>query len=106
VDYATTVLNANDASETQTVNMWTDWASSTYGNADGHSFCGARTYTLQNEASYTWYTLTRDTATQKLTGVIDATTEPDINYVGYSDAGRSTCWPMTIDGSITATSQI
>ena len=84
--------------------MYTDWASTTYGNQDGFTLCGGHTYGLQT--SYAWYTLTQDSTARTMTGVIDATLTSEINYVGFTDATRNTCWNVQVDGSITAFPQI
>ena len=55
------IAYVDQAADTQTV-LATDTASSTYGNLDGFSFCGPRTYAITTTA-YSFLILAGDTLT-------------------------------------------
>ena len=64
----------NQAADTQTV-LATDTASYTYGNADGFTLCGPRTYSIA-PSSYTFLSITGDVLTLQSTDPAEATASP------------------------------
>ena len=73
-----TVLNmlayVNMAAETQTV-LATDTASTSYGNGDGFTLCGPRTYSI-SPGTYSFLTLSGDVLTLASTDPTEATHSP------------------------------
>ena len=64
----------NLGADTQTV-LATDTASATYGNLDGFTLCGARTYTI-SPSTYSFLTISGDELTLVSTDPAEATASP------------------------------